>query len=254
MAKTAKTAKSTVTAEQVASAFAEAIRLSNLYNGASSDAPVAEVEADEDEVEDEDDEEVEEVELTQEMIDTAAGEGIKSLRTLAQEVLGEDAPTKKAEILEALAELVEEDEEEDEDDEDEVEEVEEDDEADEDDEDEDDEDEEEGYDRDELEELDLKALRKIAKEEGHSAADYKGMDQDALIDLILGEEEAEDEDEDEDEEVEELDEDALNEMSQKELLGLAKELGVKVPKAQQKQSKSNHKKIVALILDSGEEE
>lgn len=235
MAKSTKTAKkSQVSAEQVVEAFkAFQTALSN-YDGGPVE--VEDEEEDEEVEEDEDEDEEEEVELEAPDRDTVESLSIKDLRALAKEYGIED--TKKADILAAFEDLYDEDE-------------------DEDDEDEEEEDEEAGYDRDDLEELDLPALRKIAKEEGATAKDVKGLDQDALIDLILGEEEEEDEDEDEDEdeeEVEEVDEDTLNSMSHKELLALAKEIDVKVPKAVQKNSKANQKKLVALILDSGDEE
>jgi hypothetical protein len=243
MAKSTKTAKSAVTAEDVAAAFAHAISLANKYNGA--DAPAAEPEEDVEDVEDADEEEVEVPDR-----ETVAGMGIKDLRELAKSLGIEE--TKKADILEALEEFYE-DEEEDEDDE--VEDVE--DEEDEDEDEADEEEDEEGeYDRDELAELDLKELRALAKQEGHSASEYRGMDQDALIDLILGEEaEEEEEDEEDDEDEEVLDEDALNEMSEKELLALAKELGLTVPKkVRELKGKKKHNALVTLILDSGEEE
>lgn len=201
------------------------------------------------EVVDEDDEDVEEVEDDEEEEvepldrEETAALGIKDLRTLAKEYLGDDAPTKKADILEALEDYYsDEEEDEDEDDED-VEEA-----------DEDEEDEGE-YDRDDLADLDLKELRVIAKEEGHKPAEWKGMDSDAIIDLIMGEvEDDEEEDEDEDSDEEELDEDDLKAMSHKELVTLAKELDLKVPVAVKKDTKANHKKLVNLILDSGDEE
>lgn len=172
--------------------------------------------------------------------------GIKELRELASKHGIESK--KKADILEAFEDLYEED---DDDEDEEPEDV---------DEDKDDEDEDGDYDRDDLEELTLKRLREIAKEEGHTASDYKGMDKDALVDLILGEddededEDDEDEDDDDDDDVEELDEDDLKQMTHKELMGLAKELDVKVPKAVQKSSAANKKKLVDLILESGEDE
>lgn len=199
----------------------------------------------EDDVEEDEDDEEEAEPLDRDEVSAMA---IKDLRALAKDYLGDDAPTKKADILEALEDYFVDDEEEDEDDEDEedVEDVE-----------DEDEDEEEGeYDRDELAEMSLKDLRALAKEEGHSAADYRGLDQDALIDLIMGEddEDEDDEDEEEDEEVEELDEDALKAMTHKELTALAKELEIKVPTKLKKDTKANKTALVNLILDSGEDE
>lgn len=201
-------------------------------------APVEDVEEDEEE-----DEELEAPDR-----EVVEGLKIKELRELAAEY-GIESKT-KADILAQFEDLYDE--------EDEDEEEEEDEDADEDDEEEEEEDEDEAYDPDELAELDLPSLRKIAKSEGHSAADVKGLDQDALIELIMGEdaddEEEDEEDEDDEDEVEELDEDALKAMSQKDLIALAKEIDVKVPKALQTKSAKNQKKIVALILESGDEE
>jgi hypothetical protein len=213
--------------------FVEAVANGSVNVESASD-DVDEVEEDEDaELEPLDREEVE-------------GMGIKDLRELAGQYL-DDPPKKKAEILDALEEFyVGEDE--DEDDED-LEEAEEDDE---------DEDEDEGYSREDLEDLDLKALRKIAKDNGASASDVKGKDSDDLIDLILGEEAEEDEeeeDEDEEDEEEVLDEDALKAMSESELKNLSKELEIKVPKKKSGEKPAQYKKrLVAKILESGEEE
>ena len=226
-------------AENLKAAFAEFV--DTVMAGASSAAADAEDEEDEDEGDFEplDRAEVEEM-------------AIKELRALAKE--REIDATKKADILAALEEggHFADDEDEDED----AEEVDED-------EDEEDEDEEGGeYDRDDLAEMSLKELRDLAKEEGYSAADVRGKDQDALIDLILGEtdEDEEDEDaedeEDDEEETEELDEDALKAMSLTELRSLAKELEitVRVPKAQ-KDGKTKEKKFfIETILNSGEDE
>lgn len=227
MAKT----KLTLSAEE--EAFVLALR--NLV-GSVSDAEPVESE-DEEEVEDDEDEE----ELEAPERDEVESLGIKDLRELAAKY-GIDEK-KKADILAAFEDLYDEDDEEDEDEEA--------------DEEEDEDEEEEGYDRDSLEDLDLKELRKIAKSEGHDASDYKGMDQDAIIDLILGEEDEdedeEDEGDDEDEEAEELDEDDLIEMSHKDLLALCKELDIKVPAALKKDTKANHKKLVAHVLDDAEE-
>jgi len=68
--------------------------------------------------------------------------------------------------------------------------------------------------RDELESKSVKALQKIAKEEGVSAKDIKaaGTDKDELIDLIVGEDDDEDEDDSDDEdELDEMDRDELKE-------------------------------------------
>lgn len=230
MAKTAKTAKSTFTVSAEEEAFLVALR--NLI-GAGGAGDVEEEEEDEDEDDEEDEDEGEELEApVREEIESLK---IKDLRERAAQYGIEE--TKKADILAAFEDLYEEEEE--------------------DDEDEDDEDE-EGFDRDELEEMDLKDLRKLAKENGMSAADAKKADQDDLVDFLMGETEEDDEDEDDededDEEEEVLDEDALKAMTQKDLLALAKELDIKVPAALKKSSAANKKKLVNLILDSGEEE
>jgi hypothetical protein len=227
----AKTKKDTNdVAENLKAAFAEFV--DTVMSGVGADA----------EVEDDEEEEDEEFEtLDREETEALA---IKDLRELAAERGIEEK--KKADILAALEEGGHFGDEEDEEDEEE--------------EDEEGEDEDE-WTREDLEEKDLKELRAIAKEEGASAADVRGKDQDELIDLILGEdeedEEGEDEeDEDADEETEELDEDALKAMSLTELKSLAKELEitVKVPKAQ-KDGKSKEKKFfIETILNSGEEE
>lgn len=191
-------------------------------------------------VEDADDADDEEVEGEPLDRDETIALSIKELRSLAKEY-GVGA-TKKAEILEGLEEFFT-----DSDDEDE-----------EDDEDEGDEDDE--LTRDKLEEMDLKELRLAAKEAGHTSSEYRGMDQDALVDLILGEDEADEDEEDdeegddEEEEEEELDEDALNAMSLTELRSLAKEIGVKVAIPATVKTETKKKAVyVKKILDSAEE-
>ena len=176
---------------------------------------------------------------------------IKELRVLAKKY-GVDS-IKKAEILDGLSEFFEgEDDDEN---------------ADEDDDDDDDEeageDADSEYDRDELEELSLKELRTTAKEAGHAAAEYRGMDQDALVDLILGEladdededdEEADEDEDDDDDAEEEIDEDALNAMTLVELRSLAKEVGVKVKVPVTAKTDLKKKKVyVAAILESADE-
>lgn len=233
----AKTAKKSLVLTAEEEALVVAFR--NLIGAGATESDEPD-EVDEDEVDEDDEEEVEVEPLDREEVESL---GIKELRALAKEYGIED--TKKADILAAFEEFYDEsDEDEDEEDEDdEVEEVDEDD------------DEDGEWDRESLEELDLKDLRKVAKEEGHTVP--RGADQDALIDLILGEDsedEDEDEDDEDDEEVEELDEDALKAMSHKELIGLAKELDVKVPTALKKSTTANKKKLVDLILDEGDDE
>jgi hypothetical protein len=137
------------------------------------------------------------------------------------------------------------------------EEPEDDDEADDDDEEEEEED--EGLTRDDLEEKTLSELKKIAKAEGHEASALKGLDQDGLIDLILGEDDDDDEDEeeededdeeaddDDDEEEVEIDKETLEAMSDAELKEIVKSFSLKVPK------KANRKTIIQTILDAAEE-
>lgn len=230
-------------ADEVLQALAGALDLLNQYVTGNGGKPVGSVGADEVDEDEDEDEEGEWEALDREETEAL---GIKELRAIAVERGIEEK--KKADILAALEEgghFGEDEEDEDEDEEGDEDE---------------DEDEEDVWDRETLEEMDLKQLRAVAKEEGHSAADIKGKDQDALIDLILGEDEEEDEDEDEeeaeDEETEELDEDALKAMSLTELRALAKELEitVKVPKAH-KDGKSKEKKFfIETILNSGEDE
>jgi len=170
--------------------------------------------------------------------------GLKELRELAVE-LGLDERVKKAGILDEMVAkglFEESDEDEDEEDDDEADEDEgEDDTSDE------DEDEEEEISREELEDMDLAELRKLAKSEGLNRADYIKADKDTIIDLLLGEEEEDDDEDDEDEDgdTEELNEEEIRAMSLNEVKALAKELGVKIPAAIQR----NRKKIADKILD-----
>lgn len=184
---------------------------------------------------------------------------IKELRALAESLGLEE--TKKAEILAALeagghfgeTEDEDSDEEDDEDADDESE----DEDEDSDDEDEDGDEEGSGYDRDDLEDMDLKELRKIAKDEGHSKEEWKGLDQDGLIDLILGEddEDSDDEDDDSDEDEEEqINEDDLQKMNEAQLKKLAKEIEVKLPKKLPENAKKRKAAIIKLLLESGSDE
>jgi hypothetical protein len=162
----------------------------------------------------------------------------------------------KEDIVDALLSDEEEGDEDDDDESDEDDESDDDDDADEDD-DSDDEDEAEDYTREDLEDMTLKELRDVAKEGGATAADVKGLDQDELIDLILGDSEDEDDDEDGDDEdgdeddsdddEEELTEDDLNDMSEAELKKLAADMGVKIRKNATKKS------IIAALLDAADE-
>src|SRR5690606_32517701 len=56
------------------------------------------------------------------------------------------------------------------------------------------------YTRDDLEGMGLRELKRVAKELGWEASDLKGLDADAIIDTIMGEDGADDEDDDDDEE------------------------------------------------------
>lgn len=184
---------------------------------------------------------------------------IKSLRALAKDNGVESI--KKADIIDALASDEDEDAEEDEDDEEYEEESDEDEADDEEEDEEGDEDDDEGeeWTREELEELTLRDLRQAAKDAG---LDPKGLDQDAIIEALLGEDEEDedegeedDEDEDdeseeegdeEDEDGEELTEDDLNAMNLADLKEVASDIGVKVP------AKIGKTALIALILDSAE--
>jgi hypothetical protein len=116
------------------------------------------------------------------------------------------------------------------------------------DEDEADEDEEGDYDRDELEELTLPALKKMAKEAGFSTADLKGLDKDAIIDALMGEdEEADDDEEDEDEEGW-YEEDELAEMSLADLKKICKDNEIPVKRGAKQDD------LIEAILEAGEEE
>jgi len=53
------------------------------------------------------------------------------------------------------------------------------------------EEEDEQYSREELEEMNLRQLRSLAREADYSTAELKGYDKDALVSLLLGEEEGE---------------------------------------------------------------
>lgn len=109
-----------------------------------------------------------------------------------------------------------------------------DDDEDEDDEDDEDEDE-ETLTREDLEGLNLRELKAKAKEAGYATADLKGLDQDGIIDLLVGDAESEDEDEaEEEEESEWYTEAQLKAMTIAELRALADEYevdheGVKKP-------------------------
>jgi hypothetical protein len=98
------------------------------------------------------------------------------------------------------------------------------------------------YTRDDLEGMGLRELKRVAKELGWEASDLKGLDADAIIDTIMGEDGADDEDDDDDEEG--LTEDDIRAMSLAEVKGLAKEMGVRVKPGTSKDD------IIDLILDA----
>lgn len=250
-------AKKSVTAEQVLEAFGNFWTLFEEYNGDNieDDAAEEQGQGEPDEEEDEEDQEA----PTREQVEKASKSGIKDLRALAGEY--GISVKKKAEILEAFEDLYDEEESEDEDEDEEPESEEEDD--------------EEEWTRDDLEDLSLKDLRKAARDAGWSASDYKGMGQDEIVNLILGESEDDDEDEeeeddeepddedDEDEEdsdeeedeYEELDPEDLEKMSNKELINLCDELGLTVPKKVKSQKgKTQHKSLYDLIIAESEED
>lgn len=190
-----------------------------------------------------------------EKYDRAEIEGlpIKELRELAAELELDEQKVKKGILDEMEANGLFADSEEEDEDEEEFEdedEADEEDDEDEEEEDEEDEDEEEGFDREELEGMTLVQLKKLAKEEGHDASVYRKLDQDALIDLLMGEDEdGEDEEEDEESE-EEIDEDTLRSYDLAQLKKVAAELDLKVPVAVAK----NKTKLVNFILENAGEE
>lgn len=113
--------------------------------------------------------------------------------------------------------------------------------------------------RAELEGLGLNALKKVAREEyGLTAADYKGLDKDGIVDLILDSDPAEEEDDDdeevedieeaEDDEFEGYDEEELEGMSLKELKEIATEWGITVKAGTKKPG------YVEAILEAQDEE
>lgn len=184
--------------------------------------------------------------------------GIVELRALAKQNGVE--LKKKADILDALEEkgVFAESEEEEEDDDDEVEVEDDEDEADEDEEgeedDEEENDDEDSLSREDLEEMSLKELRVLAKEQGIAQADYRSLDQAALVDLLLGEDEDEEDDEDvEDEEDEvEITPESLKAMSETELRSLAKDAGITISKTAKKSAIV--KTILAAVEDDEDED
>lgn len=117
------------------------------------------------------------------------------------------------------------------------------------DEDEDEDEEDETPTRASLSKMTLVALKAQAKEAGSTVADLKGLDKDAIIDLILGESEDEEEAEpDDDDDDESLSEEDLRNMSLAEVKKVARELGIKIKPGTPKDE------IVELILDMAAED
>lgn len=194
----------------------------------------------------------------------AAKMPVTELRKLAVE-LGLEEQKVKAGILAELDEMRDEesddeDEEDFEDDDEAVEDDVEDDEGDdEEDDDEDSDEEDEPYTREELEEMSLKELRATAKSEGVKVTEYRNADKDKLVELILGldaPEEPEDDEEDEDEEVVEIDEASVRKMNPTQLMKLAEELEIAVPRRvkAEKDMKKKKEALVNLIMDSAEDD
>lgn len=100
-----------------------------------------------------------------------------------------------------------------------------------------------------FEKLTLPALKKVAREEyGFKAPDYKDMDKDAVIELILEKIDGSDvEDDDDDDDDAPYTEDELNEMPMSELKAICKEWGVKIKIGEKKPAH------VKAILDAQED-
>lgn len=244
----ANTKVKTYTADELAAAFLA------LLEGGSAAAPAkgkgkakSEPEPDEDDDDEDadDDESVEKGSLDREEVEAL---GIKDLRALAVRAKLKEQK-KKAEIyaeLEKKGFFAAED-------------------------DDDDDDEDDDEDAVDLSEMSLKELRAYAKsEEGgeHTAAEVKGLDQDALIALIEGDDEDDDDDDDEDEDAddddddddgeEELTEEDLKKMDLKGLKELAKELEIKVPAKLLKAASTDAKKrkvyVTAILATADDDE
>lgn len=98
------------------------------------------------------------------------------------------------------------------------------------------------FDRDSLAEKSLKELKTIAHAQGATVAETKGLDVDALIDLILGED---DEEEDEDEDA--ITEDDLKSMSLADLKSMARGMKMKVAPGTRKET------LIELIIAANTE-
>lgn len=117
-----------------------------------------------------------------------------------------------------------------------------------DDDDEDDEDDEADTDtRESLGAMSRAQLRTIAKGRGHTASDIRGLDSDALVDLIVGEDEPDDDEPDDDDADLEISEEDLEAMSLAELKKLAGDIGITVARGVDK----DH--LIELILDLDDE-
>lgn len=123
----------------------------------------------------------------------------------------------------------------------------------EDDEDEDGEDDSESVDVDalvaKLEGMTLVAVKKVAREEyGFKAPDYKGMDKDAVIELIVEKVSDSDVEDDDDDEEAPYTEEELDAMSMAELKSICKEWGIKIKIGEKKQAH------IDAILDAQDED
>lgn len=193
-------------------------------------AKPAPVDEDDEDDEDDDTDDEDDTVLTRESL---AGKGLRELKRIGMDA-GHTAADMKGLTVDSLIDLLAGEEDEDVDDEDV------------DDEDLEDEDleEDEGWTREALEGMGLREVKKHAREAGYSTADLKGLDVDAVVDLLVGEEDEDEDDVDDDEE--ELTEDDLREMSLAELKKLAKENKVRIKPGTSKDD------IIDLILDAAD--
>jgi hypothetical protein len=107
--------------------------------------------------------------------------------------------------------------------------------------------------REDLEGMSLKELRQAALDTGYTSADVRGLDSDAIMELLTTGDASSDEDSDDDDSDgsddsdEELSEDDLRAMSLAEVKALAKEMGVRLKAGTSKDD------IIDLILDAAAE-
>ncbi|AYQ99282.1 hypothetical protein PBI_CANTARE_62 [Brevibacterium phage Cantare] len=100
-----------------------------------------------------------------------------------------------------------------------------------------------------LEGMTLVAVKKVAREEyGFKAPDYKGMDKDAVIELIVEKVSDSDVEDDDDDEEAPYTEEELDSMSMAELKSICKEWGIKIKIGEKKQAH------IDAILDAQEED